>query len=115
MENSPTETKPVNAGVGTGDLLGDPWKNVTSYSQGGRDRTPRSWQAKFGRLRVSVTRHIDYGPKVWVLLCHDLGLERQLQSADVARAADEAIETVRALLNQMLCDLPPNVPDQPRE
>ena len=44
------------------------FKDVTSFSQGATDRTPRTFVAEAGDLRIVVTRHIDY-PGQWVLQC----------------------------------------------
>jgi hypothetical protein len=105
--NTQTDSKetPAPVGVGPSDWLGAPWKNVTSYSQGDKERKPRTWEARFGGLRIVVTRHMDYEKDQWVLRCHDLHLERLLASKDVKEAACQARAMVQAHLEQLLRDL----------
>jgi hypothetical protein len=44
------------------------WKDITSYSQSEKDRTPRTFQWCLPHyIRVTVTRHRDYDPDVWLL------------------------------------------------
>ena len=35
--------------------LVSPWVDVTSFSQNAKDRTPRTWNAKFGRFNLVLT------------------------------------------------------------
>ena len=87
------------------DSLSPPWKNITSYSQSDKDRTPRTWEAAFGKTRIVVTRHIDYEKDQWIMRCHALTLERLLASKDINEAACQAKAIVQAHLEQMLRDL----------
>lgn len=106
-QNTPAATVEASSvGVPSSSVwLGAPWKNVTSYSQGDKERKPRTWEARFGALRIVVTRHMDYEKDQWVLRCHDLHLERLLASKDVTEAACQAKAVVQAHLEQLLRDL----------
>lgn len=80
------------------------WEDVTSYSRGDTDRTPRSWKYDAGGLKIVVTRHIDY-PGTWILRCEPWFSARQLESDDVESAKAEALglvrEKVRIVLNNL--------------
>ncbi len=41
------------------------WKDITSYSQGDKDRTPRTFEMAAGKMRLLVTRHRDLEPTEW--------------------------------------------------
>jgi hypothetical protein len=112
MNDKPASESPevvTSKGIGPSALLGSvlplPWKNITSYSQRDTDRTPKTWEASFGKLRVCVTRHIDYPPDVWLLRCHGLGIERRLASPKIEEAACQARAIVQSHLEQMLRDV----------
>jgi len=85
------------------------WKDTTSYRQGERASTakPRSWEMiTMSNLRVIVHRHID-DPYSWFLSCYDLRIEKlQLNSEDIEEAKEEAIQIVRARLQEHLNSLP---------
>lgn len=87
------------------NVLPPPWRDVTSYSQSDKDRTPRTWEVRFGGLRITVTRHIDYKKDQWLLCCNNLNLKRPLASKDVKEAACQAKAMVQAHLEQLLRDL----------
>ena len=83
------------------------WNDVTSYSQGEKDRTPKAFVANVGGLRIVVTRHIYAKKDEWVLNCSpwfDLFVVGT-GSADVAKAA--AIIAVRERLFEVLNCLAP--------
>lgn len=44
------------------------WKDVSSFARGEKDRTPISWELRFGDFRMSLSHHID-SPGEWVLKC----------------------------------------------
>lgn len=65
------------------------WKDITSYSKDEKDRTPRSFAANVGGLRIIVTRHFYAKKDEWVLFCSPW-FDRFVVgngSADDARAA----------------------------
>ena len=74
------------------------WKDVTSFSRGATDRTPRSWQIDLGKVRVVVTRHIHYGPDVWLMRCDTFKIDKELVSKDIGFAKQEALDIVKGFL-----------------
>ena len=69
------------------------FKDITSHSQGTKDRTPRTWEAKIAGVRLTVTRPIHYAPDEWVARSHPSIIDMELlQSKDIAEAQDEAVE-----------------------
>jgi hypothetical protein len=84
------------------------WKDTTSFSQGEKDRTPRCWTAKAGRVQIVVHRHIHFPPDAWLLSCAALRIDnRQLKSKDVDEAKQEAVRIVRELLEEAICEMAP--------
>lgn len=81
-----TETK---LPVGQPRLV-SPWRDVTSFSQNAKDRTPRTWNAKFGAFNLVLTRHMDYAPDQWTAYCHGVFPQRAMASKDVGEAACQA-------------------------
>lgn len=82
------------------------WKDVTSFSQGDTDRTPRSWTANAGRIRIDVHRHIHYPPDVWLLSCDALRIDNnELPSRDIEDAKCEAVAVVRGLLEAAIGEM----------
>jgi hypothetical protein len=83
------------------------WKDITSYSRGEKGRVPGSFQRTIGqglsRLVITVTRHIDFDPSVWVLTTHGILAipHRELDSKDIASAKVEATHFVRDLLDEL--------------
>lgn len=85
-----------------------PWQDETSYSQ--REprgvKEPSTFTARIGELKVSVTRHIDHGPDVWVLRCNQVGIvnPQELKNKDLHRAITEAASIVNIKLKKMAAD-----------
>jgi len=51
------------------------WKDITSYSQGDKERKPTSFEAVSGDLRIVITSsHISYKGD-WVMHCRALGID----------------------------------------
>lgn len=81
------------------------WEDVTSYSQGEKDRTPRSFQCQASWLRIKVHRHMDY-PGKWLLsTVPSLFDSDVLSAADIDVAKSEALERVRVSLQKVLDSL----------
>jgi hypothetical protein len=70
--------------------LVSPWHDATSFSQNANDRTPRTWNAKFGVFNLVLTRHLDYAPDQWTAYCHGVFPQRAMASKDVREAACQA-------------------------
>jgi hypothetical protein len=79
------------------------FKDVTSHSQGTKDRTPRTWEAKIGCVRLTVTRHIHYAPDEWIARSHPSIIDMELlQSKDIEEAKDEAVELLSSRCNAVV-------------
>ena len=80
------------------------FKDKSSYSQDETKREPTTWEASVLGLRLCVTRHIDYGPDVWLLKTYPaLMPDRVLKSKEAVAAQKEAVQLVR-LRCQALAD-----------
>lgn len=86
MKNNTENT----AGSDCRERLVSPWVDVTSFSQNAKDRTPRTWRAKFGRFDVVVTRHRDYAPGEWVSMCYGIWDTRKMAGKSLREAACQA-------------------------
>lgn len=72
------------------------FKDTTSYSRDEKDRTPRTWQAHIGKFSITVTRHINYDPDVWIAMTSpDILDKKVLKSKDIEDAKKEAIDLFR--------------------
>jgi hypothetical protein len=83
------------------------WRDVSSYSRD-EARVPKSVEFATKDLRVCVTRHRDYGPDVWCLVCHDVFMSYPLvlKAKQLEDAKAEALVVVRGRLERMLGSLP---------
>lgn len=78
------------------------WKDVSSRSQGQKDRTPTAWELRTEEIRVTVHRHV-YNPAAWFVSCYDLGIEaRELSPKDADGAKAAALNAVKVRLREML-------------
>ena len=76
------------------------WRDVTSYSRGDTDRTPRVWEADFGICRV--TAHRRHGCDGWFVSCRELNISRAMLAATSAEDAQrEGLEYVRATVRKL--------------
>jgi hypothetical protein len=76
-----------------------PWRDVSSYSQGQKERLPRTFSLALPSFSVVVTRHLHYPPDVWVLRCPELGMDTHpLESSSLELAQFEAMKLVREKL-----------------
>ncbi len=73
------------------------WQITASRGKSGMAET-RSVEAKIGRLKICVTRHMDYDPTAWILVCDALIDSRVLESLDLESAKVEAALWVRSQL-----------------
>lgn len=81
------------------------WKNTTTYSQGEKDRTPRTYEARAGVIRIVVTRHIHFDASAWVLSAHPFFDLHELASSEVEDAKREAMKLVRGALSNAMNQL----------
>lgn len=76
------------------------WKDISSFSSGEKDRTPKSWSCITGSsLRLVVTRHIDV-PGKWVARAEPYFNMKTLKSLEVEKAKVEAIELLLSHLKE---------------
>lgn len=84
------------------------WKDVTSYTLSQTDRTPTSFEAICGPLRlVIVSNHLHY-PGGWLACCYPLFQDKQLPDAktqedaqaEIVGLAREWLASAEAALNQ---------------
>jgi hypothetical protein len=77
------------------------WKSLGTL----RDGTPRGWETKVGKLRVTVHTHIDNPAGVFVT-CHEIGMDRhQIGDAPMTKAIRPvALRSVREYIVG-LCNL----------
>ena len=80
------------------------WKDTTAYSKSEDRETQeaRIWRTTRGDLGISVHRYV-HKPGKWFLSCYDLNINRyRLDSEDIEDAKSEAIEHIRARLEECL-------------
>ena len=85
--------------------LVSPWVDVTSFSQNAKDRTPRTWKAKFGRFNLVLTRHRDYPSDKWVTSCHGVIHQQAMASADLGEAACQAKAMLQVALEDAIQEI----------
>jgi hypothetical protein len=81
------------------------WKDISSHSQGDTDRTPKTWRVNVDEFRITVTRHINYAPGDWLLICQPFAGMRRLAATEIESAKSEAIAFVRDRLQSALTEL----------
>lgn len=79
------------------------WKDTTSYSRGG-DRSPQTYTARVGKLRLVVTRHRDY-PGRWVADCPPFMRLHVLRSGTADEAKREALDILKIHIEDILADV----------
>ncbi|MBS1199190.1 MAG: hypothetical protein H6R18_2975 [Proteobacteria bacterium] len=85
------------------------WKDKSSFSQGDKVRTPKSFEARAGSLRITVTRHIHHDPADWVLICEPWFSQTVISTGTADEAKEAAVIAVRKKLAETLAALTPNV------
>lgn len=79
------------------------WKDITSYSQGDKERVPRVWKIHFGDFELTVHRHIYYDPKMW--LASSPLFERREMGEDLEEAKKKAIELLKSKLTTAIKEM----------
>ncbi len=72
------------------------WKDITTYSQGDKERIPRSWQMDIGMFRLIVTRK--HGLEGWFMDVHGIISFRRLESEEISDAKLEALAGLKNIL-----------------
>ncbi len=83
--------------------MANAWTDVTSYSRSepADERVPRTWEQEIGRLRVCVTRKHRL-PGSWFIICHELHIDMDAETDDLAKAKALAVATVQARAAKLL-------------
>jgi hypothetical protein len=102
MKNDDENTQ---AGSDCQERLVSPWVDVTSFSQNAKDRTPRTWRAKFGRFDLVVTRHRDCAPDEWVSMCFGIWDTRKMASKSLREAACQAKAMLQVELETAISEI----------
>lgn len=76
------------------------WEDITSYSRGQTDRTPRSWSLGVGIFRVVVSRWIHGDKDKWYLSCDPLAERRELKAKDIIAAQEEALDLLWSAIEE---------------
>jgi hypothetical protein len=76
------------------------WKNISSFSRSEINREPKTWFLDLGKFSITVTRHKDYEPDVW-LMRTELTSDYVLDSKNIEAAKIEAISIVSEKLNDV--------------
>lgn len=74
------------------------WNDESSFGKSDTDRTPNSWTAKAGKLRIHIHRHIHYPKDTWLLTCAPFFDKKVLESKDADEVKAESIKLVRCEL-----------------
>lgn len=89
------------------------WKDRSSFSQGDKVRTPKTFEARAGSFRICVTRHIHHDPAEWVLICEPWFSQTVISTGTADEAKEAAIIAVRKKLAETLDALTPNAGGKP--
>lgn len=81
------------------------WKDVSSFSRGDKDRTPKAWSFEAGKLKISVHRHIHYPPETWLATCEPFFSNKELTEENEASAKAEALNSIQTLLENAINDI----------
>jgi hypothetical protein len=79
------------------------WKDVSSFSRGETDRTPKQWEATVGRFRLRVYRSRDYGQDTWLAYCvPNVFSDIVLRSSDIDEAKQEVVDILRGVVDEAI-------------
>lgn len=78
------------------------WQDVTLY-RGGEEHVPRAWDIHLAGIRLTVHRHFDWPPDVWLFSVDQLDIRNQtLQARDEDEAKTEALGHLRIAVGCIL-------------
>lgn len=80
------------------------WKDVTSYSQGDKERIARSWEYRAGKFRITVTRL--HGADGWYLTVNGLCSQVPINETEIDKAKQVALSSFREVLTAAFKGLP---------
>jgi len=77
----------------------DEWKDITTYSQGDKERIPSVYEFTIGGFRVAIHRHMDYEKDRWLVSCDALRINKiKLSNKDIEKAKLEGLQFVNNVL-----------------
>lgn len=78
------------------------WKDITSYSQGEKERVPTTYEAVAGTLRIVITNGHIYHKGEWVAHIRPFGIDtKPLKAKTLDDAKAEAIRTAGATIRAL--------------
>jgi len=83
------------------------WKDISSHSQGDKERVPNAWQLDCVGIRLRVHRHIYHEPTDWLLSgapWFDKHKLASLGAEDAMREAEQSLLKKIAAVNAALHD-----------
>lgn len=78
------------------------WTDISSFSQGETDRTPKSWKLQVGTIRLVVTRNKDYPPDMWIASAEPFFGHLELSRSNIESAKEEAKTMLHIYLHDAL-------------
>ena len=78
------------------------WKDISSYSRNDTKREPCTFELIAEGVRLTVTRHIHYGPHDWIAIAEPYFSTVVLRSQDIVGAKEEAKKLLRNCLTKSL-------------
>lgn len=80
------------------------WKDITTYTQNDKVRTPRVYVINLGKIRLTVHRHIDWPEDQWLASCQLFPMT-QLSFKEIDKAKWEAVNIFESALVKALKDI----------
>jgi len=84
------------------------WENISTYSKGDKERTPKSWRLKVGDFYILIHRHIHYPKDMWLLSSEPFFDKYEMPNKDIDECKMLAVDLVKTKLLQSLSHLQHN-------
>lgn len=79
------------------------YRDITTYNQRDRERTPRILENISNGVSFKVHKHIDYGDE-WLLSCNELGVDKmRLDTENIELAKEKALIEMAKILAKAMC------------
>lgn len=80
------------------------WKDISSWSKGDKDRTPKAWEVRIGdHFRLCVHRHMAFPPDVWCMTLTPVDSNpKELAAREISQAKIEALIKTERVFRQAL-------------
>ena len=80
------------------------YKDITSYSQGEKERKPNILQNEVNGIVFKVHKHIHYGNQ-WLLSCAELNIDKfELDTDDMETAKEKGITKMKEMLETRIVE-----------